>query len=279
MRAVSPTALVYLLLIVFLASSSSNVSNNSLMATTTVAAALTGPFALNVKVHLKADRRQEFLAVITHDARQTVATEPGALQFTLGEEEEEYTTTDTSSSNVFYFHEQYATLDDFTHHTTTPHFADWQAFCDSEPFVTPPVVNKYHLCSGPDEAAAAAAAAPVPIDRVAYCLNVELCIQPEVREEFLRVIRNNQNGSRNPTLEPHCLQYDFGESVERPNSFYFHEQYMGKEGFQAHTVAPHFVAWEAFAATEPFTKPPVVSFYTTTSSLQVGNNDNDGTSK
>jgi quinol monooxygenase YgiN len=101
--------------------------------------------------------------------------------------------------------------------------------------------------------------------RPAFCVNVRLCIQPEVREEFLQVIRNNQKGSRQESL---CLQYDFGESLEEPNVFYFHEQYTGaeggKEGFDAHAATLHFAAWEAFASKENvFTKPPAISFFRT----------------
>jgi quinol monooxygenase YgiN len=93
---------------------------------------------------------------------------------------------------------------------------------------------------------------------------VELCIKEDMRQEFLSVIENNQRGSR---AEPLCLQYDFGESTKERNTFYFHEQYTGedegKEGFDAHTVAPHFRKWEEFAAKSPFTKDPAVYFFKT----------------
>jgi quinol monooxygenase YgiN len=221
--------------------------------TSVAALAVERPFALNVKVHVKPQRREAFLAVIQQDAAQTVATEAGALQFTLGE--------DTSTPHVFYFHEQYRDEAGFEAHTKTPHFAAWQAFCDTQPFVTDPVVQKYQLSlgEGDDKNSEPTRTTKVPVDRQAYCLNVELCIQPEVRDAFLQVIANNQQGSR--TTEAGCLQYDFGESITTPNAFYFHEQYKDQAGFDAHAVAPHFVAWEAFAATDPFTQPPVVSFY------------------
>jgi quinol monooxygenase YgiN len=70
------------------------------------------PFALNVKVHVKPERWEAFLAVIQQDAAQTVATEAGAWQFTLGE--------DTSTPHVFYFHEQYRDKAGFEAHTKTP---------------------------------------------------------------------------------------------------------------------------------------------------------------
>jgi autoinducer 2-degrading protein len=200
--------------------------------------------ALNVKLNIKPDRRVEFLDVIQMDGAETIAKEPGALQFVLGE--------DTSTDNIFYLHEQYKTLDDFRYHEATPHYAKWKAFCATGPFTEDPIVDIYKCKHD---------AVKVPV-RAAFSLNVELCIKPEVMEEFLKVINNNQSGSR---AEPLCLQYDYGESIDTPNSFYFHEQYTGEEegkkGFDAHAIAPHFVKWEEFAATDPFTKPPVVSFY------------------
>ena len=52
-----------------------------------------------------------------------------------------------------------------------------------------------------------------------------------------------------------------GESEGEPNTFYFHEEYKDKEGFLAHTKTPHFAAWEKFASSDPFTKPPEVVFF------------------
>lgn len=204
--------------------------------------AFTGPIALNVKVAVKPDRRAEFLTVIQNDAEQTAKTEPGALQFTLGE--------DTETANTFYFHEQYKDMPAFEAHQKTPHWIQWNEFCQTDPFTADPIVDIYQCNHAPEKVPA----------RTAYCLNVELCIQPDVREEFLATIAQNQQGSHK---EPLCLQYDFGESVDTPGSFYFHEEYKGKEGFDAHASAPHFKVWETFAATDPFTKPPVVSFYQT----------------
>ena len=203
-----------------------------------------GPFAINVKVSVKPERRAEFLDAIGKDAAQTLATEPGALQFTLGE--------DTETKNVFHFHEQYKTLEDIKHHQSMKHFAEYQSFCESDPFTEDPVFHTYQCKHDPIKIA----------PRPAFCLNVELCVQTDFRDEFLEVIDNNQKGSRK---EPLCLQYDYGESIDEPNSFYFHEEYTGKEegkeGFDAHSVAPHFQKWEEFAAKDPFTKPPIVNFF------------------
>ena len=59
----------------------------------------------------------------------------------------------------------------------------------------------------------------------------------------------------------------YGEDVSTPNKFIFHEEYLGKEGFDAHCSSPHFAKWEEFVNTYgddgPFTVPPVVDFFQT----------------
>lgn len=93
-----------------------------------------------------------------------------------------------------------------------------------------------------------------------YCLNVELKVQPERRDEFLECIRNNQDNTL--ASEPLAVTYLFGEDETTPNTFHFFEQYRGVEGFNAHTQTEHFAVWETFASSEPFTAPPRVAFYT-----------------
>ena len=237
----------------------------------TVCIAFSGPMiALNVKVSVKPERRQDFLAVIQKDAEQTLLTEPGALQFTVGE--------DVEKENVFYFHEQYKTMEDVAFHKSTSHFLEWTEFQKTDPFSEALVVDIFQCDSNSnkninsDESTLAATSTPnVPIikpsQQPVFCLNVQLCIQPQVRDEFLKVILNNQKGSREE--EPLCLQYDFGENVSTHNVFHFHEQYVGedagKEGFHAHQASPHFAVWEEFAAkgSDVFTKDPVINFYRT----------------
>merc|ERR1712046_446511 len=92
-----------------------------------------------------------------------------------------------------------------------------------------------------------------------FCLNVKLCIKPQRRDEFIACIRNNQQGTL--STEPLALEYTWGESMDAPNTFHFYEKYVGRAGFEAHQATEHFAAWETFAASEPFTSPPVVEFY------------------
>lgn len=165
---------------------------------------------------------------------------------------------DTTSPNAFYFHEEYENEAGFKAHTETPHFAQWQSFCDTKPWSNDdgPQVDFYQGTH---------AAKKWKIPGYAYCLNVNLYPKPEVRDEFLRVIAANKEGT--DTKEPLALQYVYGESTQSPGTFHFHEQYTGeedgKEGFDAHAAAPHFQEWEAFASKDVFQKPPEVSFFKT----------------
>ena len=68
-----------------------------------------------------------------------------------------------------------------------------------------------------------------------HCLNVQLCIKPERRDEFLATIKANQAGTL--SKEPLAVTYLFGEDENTPNTFHFFEQYEGRAGFEAHTQA------------------------------------------
>ncbi len=55
------------------------------------------------------------------------------------------------------------------------------------------------------------------------------------------------------------MQYSWGENADAPNTFHFHEQYVGEEGVEAHGAAPHFAVWEEFASRgNPFSKLPLL---------------------
>jgi quinol monooxygenase YgiN len=73
------------------------------------------PFALNIKVEIKPDRREQFLELIKIVQEQALSTEPGILQFVVGE--------DVETPNTFHLHEQYTSEEAYLAHTKTPHFA------------------------------------------------------------------------------------------------------------------------------------------------------------
>lgn len=206
------------------------------------------PYAVNLKFTVKEDRRDDFLTLIRDNQRKTLELESKALQYVVGE--------DVDSPNTFFLHEQFIGKEGFEEHRTMKHAGDWANFKSTDPFTddgSPTLV--FFECVVDDNVEYK----QVPI-QPAFCVHAELCIKEEVREEFLRVIENNAKGSNEEVL---CLQYSYGESEDTPNKFVFHEEFLGKEGFDAHASMPHFLAWEKFAGTDPFTKPPKVDFYTT----------------
>jgi len=93
-----------------------------------------------------------------------------------------------------------------------------------------------------------------------YCLNVTLYVSPDKREDFLKAIKVNFEGTTKK--EPLNRLYNFGESTTEKNTFHFQEIFASKEGFEAHTQAPHFKIWEQFAQSNgAFTKPPKIDFF------------------
>lgn len=93
-------------------------------------------FCVTVNLYPKSDVREEFLKVIANNKKGTDETEPLALQYTFGES--------TAETNTFHFHEQYDGKEDgkegFDAHASSPHFADWESFVGTDPFVKAPEV-------------------------------------------------------------------------------------------------------------------------------------------
>ncbi len=204
-------------------------------------------YGINTQFDVKPECRGQFVRLMKMNGLSTLQNEMGALQFVMGQ--------DTEKADRFHVHEQYESKDSYQQHQKTDHAVPMLEYFKTGVLFKDPVAETFLGTHAPIK---------VPT-RPAFCLNVKLCINPDVREEFLSVINNNQMGSRK---EPLCLQYDFGESDVEPNTFHFHEQYTGsddgKEGFESHASTQHFAAWEVFAsgtATTQFTSPPVVSFY------------------
>ena len=96
---------------------------------------------LNVRMTVRPERRDEFLRSILADQAGTLANEPLARAFVVGE--------DIHDHNTFYLHEQYVGAAGFEAHKAAPHFAPWQAFVDTEPFVGPLHVDFFDSIPSP----------------------------------------------------------------------------------------------------------------------------------
>jgi len=217
------------------------------------------PFAVNVKFSVKPDKRDDFLSLIKDIQKKTLPTEPAALQFVVGE--------DVNTPSTFYMHAQFVGEEGFKAHRDTPHSVKWQKFSSDALFSEGGGEPTFDFYFGTHKAE------KIPI-RSCFCVHVELCVKPELREEFLEVIRNHQKGSINTCISnneedgPLCLQYVYGESKDEPNKFIFHEAYTvtdagGKKGFEAHCATALFEKWQEFMEIDPFTEAPVVNNFKT----------------
>mmetsp|Transcript_14990 Transcript_14990/g.25050 ORF Transcript_14990/g.25050 Transcript_14990/m.25050 type:complete len:147 (-) Transcript_14990:145-585(-) len=80
-------------------------------------------------------------------------------------------------------------------------------------------------------------------------------VKPERREDFLASIRTNEKDTL--SLEPLARAYKWGEDLNVPNRFHFHEAYAGGyAGFKAHLDSEHIAQWDALVATDPFLVKP-----------------------
>jgi len=198
--------------------------------------------AANIKFCVKPELEDEFLQRLQEDASQT-RDEPGALQFVVGQ--------DVSKANTFHVHLQFKTQEAFEFHRLTPHSVQFATFCE-QALAEDPVANFFHCQHEPQ------VVAPRPN---AYCLHVESCIKPELRDEFVALMQQHQVLSR---AEPECLQFDYGVCVNEPNHFYIHEEYNGKQGYDAHEATDHFERFVTFNnQKQPYAKPQVVNFFKT----------------
>lgn len=192
-------------------------------------------YALNGKLVIKPERRDDFLKIILNDREQTLKTEPGAIQFVVGE--------CTETPNTFYLHEEYQSQSDFDHHCTTKHFDEFKKFLEEEPLVSEPVLEFYTILDSNTPTK------QIPVPPPSFCVNVKLQVKPESREEFFKIIRGNRDGCVND--EPLGQQFVVGESTTEPNTFYLHEQYSGKEdgkeGFDAHKLTTHYTTFSKFS--------------------------------
>jgi autoinducer 2-degrading protein len=70
-----------------------------------------------IEVHVKPEKRDEFLEVIKHDASHSEADEPGCLRFDVLQDNED--------SNKFYYYEVYRDEAARAAHRETPHFKEY----------------------------------------------------------------------------------------------------------------------------------------------------------
>ncbi|CAJ1970223.1 unnamed protein product [Cylindrotheca closterium] len=97
-------------------------------------------------------------------------------------------------------------------------------------------------------------------DSALFALNLQCKVRPEIRDEWLKQIKEDQLCSRRD--EPECLQFVLGQDVDDENAFYLFELYRNKEAFQHHGQTPHFQFYNDFVETsQPYVGEPKLFFY------------------
>ena len=70
---------------------------------------------------------------------------------------------------------------------------------------------------------------------------VHIFVKPEAIDEFMGLIRADQEGS---LAEPGCLRFDVVRSVEDPNEFLIWEVYADEDAAAFHRTTPHYLEFK-----------------------------------
>lgn len=211
-----------------------------------ICSSLMSILGLNTKIVVKPEAVKTFLQALKQNARQTLA-EPGCLQVVIGRQ------VDPPADNIIYVHDQFKNEATYKQHENMPHFVDLQK--EIGPLLESPPTQKKFLC--PHK----------PIERkpcTAFVLDVESIVKSEFVDEYDELIKSHSANSR---MEPACLQFDWGKSVvddEGQITYYFHEMYTDRAGFDSHTQTAHFQRFVEFNnVKKPYVTPQSIWFYET----------------
>lgn len=96
-------------------------------------------FGLVVRICVKNERREDFLAAMMADQRGALTTEPLAVTYLFGE--------DTENPNVFHMFERYLSRAGFEEHAKSPSYKAWADFKATDPFTEPTQVKYLNIVS------------------------------------------------------------------------------------------------------------------------------------
>ena len=211
--------------------------------------------ALNTRMIVKREFITDFQKAVCSTVVQTLA-KPGCTQVVVGTD----APPDGSHGNnaVFYMHNQYENLKAYQEHGQLQGFLQKVgSMLEAEQ----PLSNRFLLQTNERGPVSLPTNTGSDSSGGRYCLNVESCVKPEIRDDFVQLLTNHAIKSHK---EPACLQFDWGESIDAANSFYMHEEYTDLDGFKAHKASAHFAKFIKFNEDkQPYTQPQEVGFYET----------------
>ena len=121
---------------------------------------LPGVYYRDAKMSVRPERREEFIAVIRNNGRETIGKEPGALAYVRSPpharahrkpracrppRREQVWGENADTPNLFHFHAAYRGDEGFAEHAATPHYRAWTEFVATEPFSTEPQFDTYYM--------------------------------------------------------------------------------------------------------------------------------------
>ena len=193
-------------------------------------------YILMVRLKVKEDRIDDFIAASIGDARGSVLNEPGCRRFDIIQAADDPTS--------FAFCEVYNDEDAFAAPTTYPHFKEWDAavkgMFDGDPEVSfcKPVFprgdanwdsHRTNIVEDPYFASSL------------HVIHAPKFVLEDKVDAFIDAVSLDGVGSTHE--EPGCLRFDVYQNVKDPTEIYLYEVYANPDAFEYHNGTPHIKQW------------------------------------
>ncbi|MAE80522.1 MAG: hypothetical protein CL695_02940 [Chloroflexi bacterium] len=193
-------------------------------------------YILMVRLKVKEDRIDDFIAASIGDARGSVLNEPGCRRFDIVQAADDPTS--------FAFCEVYNDEDAFAAHTTYPHFKEWDAtvkgMFDGDPEVSfcKPVFPRGD--ANWDSHRGSIVEDPYFASSL-HVIHAPKFVLADQVDAFIDAVSLDGVGSTHE--EPGCLRFDVYQNVKDPTEIYLYEVYANPDAFEYHKGTPHIKQW------------------------------------
>ncbi len=193
-------------------------------------------YILMVRLKVKEERIDDFIAASIGDASGSVLNEPGCRRFDIIQAGDDPTS--------FAFCEVYNDEDAFAAHTTYPHFKSWDAavkdMFDGDPEVSfcKPVFPRGD--ANWDSCRTDIVDDPYFASSLHVIHAPKFVLKDQV-DAFIDAVSLDGVGSTHE--EPGCLRFDVYQNVKDPTEIYLYEVYVNSDAFEYHKGTPHIKQW------------------------------------
>ncbi len=190
---------------------------------------------LMVRIKVKPERLDDFIAEMIGDAKGSVMNEPGCRRFDIVQ--------DVDDPTSLALCEVYNDADAIDDHRTRPHYIKWrEATADWHESIEvsqcKPVFprgdanwDSYRPDAVEDPA----------FEGGLHIIHAPLPVKPERVDDFIESLKGDALGSTHQ--EPGCLRFDFYQNIDNPAELYLYEVYVNEAAFDYHTKTPHIKKW------------------------------------